>query len=62
MSSIGSISSAAPRQAPAVVARPVDADGDRDGSTSAAPKATAAAPAPKLATSGSIGRNIDTTA
>ncbi|CAN5414324.1 hypothetical protein BH11PSE9_BH11PSE9_26470 [soil metagenome] len=61
MSSIGSISSAAPRQAAPVVAKPVDADGDHDGSTAAAPKATAPA-APKLATSGSIGTNINTTA
>jgi hypothetical protein len=57
MSSIGSVSSAPkPHPVAPVARRPVDADGDHDGTRAAA--AVAKAPLP-LATSGSLGRNVN---
>ena len=60
MSSIGSATSTPPvRPAPAQpVSRPRDADGDRDGDKAVAAK-TASRP---LATSGSVGTRVNTTA
>lgn len=58
MSSIGAISAAPMFRPAAPVIKAVDADGDHDGTTAAA----AVAPKPaamSLATSGSVGRNVN---
>jgi hypothetical protein len=57
MSTLSAVSSAPVQRALPQVTRAVDADGDHDGSTAAAPAPQAAAPA--LATSGLIGRNLN---
>lgn len=58
MSSIGPVSSAPVQRQTPPFAKNVDADGDHDGTKVAAPAAKPAAP--PLATSGTVGRQVNT--